>query len=206
MSKTIKKNNKLSVPEKKITPKVNATTSKRVTIDIVTGKEVVSVYFDPAKSIDCDNRDYDWLGHNLFAPATVVKEDNGIVSVCLANGEMFKMNEVVKVTDNDDEGVDDILKLRDFSEMSLVHTLRVRYYRDEIYTLVGPILVSLNPYKRIKDIYSDASMVAYHGRKQVYHHWHNVSVSSLTILSTLDVCRESCPLTCSYWQTPPTAP
>lgn len=82
----------------------------------------------------------------------------------LPSGEVFKMNssDVVRVTDNDDEGVDDILKLRDFSEMSLIHTLRVRYFRGAIYTFVGPILVSINPYKYIKGIYSEKTMNSYH--------------------------------------------
>lgn len=87
--------------------------------------------------------------------------------VRLPNEEVYKVTDAVRLTDNDDEGVDDILKLRDFSEMSLLHTLKVRYHREEIYTFVGPILISLNPYKRIKDIYSEATMMEYHGKKQV---------------------------------------
>ena len=140
---------------------------KKVNIDIVTGKAMSSVFFDPAKSTDCHNTDYDWIGENLYIPASVVKEDSGILTVRLPNGEVYKMSNASRVTDNDDEGVDDILKLRDFSEMSLVHTLRVRYYKDEVYTFVGPILISLNPYKRIKDIYTTKTMEAYHGQKQV---------------------------------------
>ncbi len=146
--------------------KKTSNVSRKVTVDIVTGEQVASVYFDPTKCIDFEIRDYDWLGHNLYAPATVLKNDNGLFSVLLS-GETFKMSSVCNVTDLDDSGVDDILELRDFSEMSLIQTLRVRYYRDEIYTFVGPILISLNPYKRIKNIYSDDAMVDYHGSKQV---------------------------------------
>lgn len=82
----------------------------------------------------------------------------------LPSGEVYKMNsaDVTRVTENDEEGVDDILKLRDFSEMSLIHTLRVRYFRGAIYTFVGPILISVNPYKYIKGIYSEKTMVSYH--------------------------------------------
>lgn len=141
---------------------------KKVNVDIVTGKTLASVFFDPSKSIDCKNTDYDWLGENLYLPASVVREECGVLTVSLPNGEIFKMTNACKVTDNDDEGVDDILKLRDFSEMSLVHTLRIRYYKDEIYTFVGPILISLNPYKRIKETYHAATMEAYHGQKQVF--------------------------------------
>ncbi len=140
---------------------------KKVNVDIVTGKALASVFFDPSKSADCTNSDYDWIGENLYIPACVVKEEGGVLTVSLPNGEVYKMSEARRVTDNDDEGVDDILKLRDFSEMSLIHTLRIRYYKDEVYTFVGPILVSLNPYKRIKDTYCAKTMESYHGQKQV---------------------------------------
>jgi myosin heavy subunit len=58
--------------------------------------------------------------------------------------------------------VDDILKLCEFSEMSLLHSLRVRYARDDIYTFVGPILISINPYKKIPNFYGDEQIVEYH--------------------------------------------
>lgn len=81
-------------------------------------------------------------------------------------------------------GIPDILDLSDFSEMSLLNTyfksfplsitdgnvvnvvvfgsLRVRYLRDEVYTRVGPILISINPYKWNKTAYSEGRMIAYH--------------------------------------------
>lgn len=141
--------------------------SRKVNVDIVTGKELMSVYFDPSKAIGLENKDPDWLGINFYAPASVIKEDNGVLTVRLPGAEIVKVSEGVKVTDNDDEGVDDILKLRDFSEKSLVHTLRVRYHRDEIYTFVGPILISINPYKSVKGLYDDLQMELYHGKKIV---------------------------------------
>ena len=139
------------------------TITKKVDVDIVTGKSVISVYFDPSKSSDCRNSDYDWIGCNLYAPASVLpaKDSNEIMSVRLPSGEVFKLTDATRVTDDDDEGVDDILELRNFSEMSLVHTLRVRYFREDIYTTIGPILISLNPYKRIRDLYSDRVMGEY---------------------------------------------
>lgn len=147
----------------------SAKMSKRVNVDIVTGKELISVYFDPEKAIgfDASSRDQDWHGVNLFMPAVVIKEEGDIMTVRLPSQDVIKMSAGTRVTDNDDEGVDDILKLRDFSEKSLVHTLRVRYQRDDIYTFVGPILISLNPYKSIRGIYDDFNMEMYHGKKQV---------------------------------------
>ena len=60
-------------------------------------------------------------------------------------------------------GVDDILNLSDYSESSLTHTLRVRYAKNTIYTSVGPILVSINPYKWIKKLTDEDVMKQYEG-------------------------------------------
>lgn len=134
----------------------------------MTGKEIVQVYFDPEKLIDItDTKDYDWVGKNFFTPCELVKDEGGgVASVRLPSGEVLKQSSASKVTTNDEEGVDDILKLTDFSEMSLVHSLRVRYERDEIYTYVGPILISINPYKSIPELYSSANMMYYHQNKK----------------------------------------
>jgi Myosin head (motor domain) len=140
----------------------------RVNIDIVTGRELINVYFDPQRALDAEGIDDDWLATHLYEPASIIKEDNGILTVRLVAGErVFKMTSGSQVTEQDAEGVDDILKLREFSEMSLIHSLRVRYARDDIYTFVGPILISINPYKWFKDLYSEESMAEYHQKSQV---------------------------------------
>ena len=84
-------------------------------------------------------------------------------------GEVCKVNsdEINEVSSQDDEGVGDILKLKEFSEMSLLHSLRVRYARDEIYTSVGPILISINPYKLIPGLYNEEKIQQYHNLRQV---------------------------------------
>ena len=101
----------------------------------------------------------------VFAPAAVVKTDDelDILTIRLGNGETFKVPQTgsVAVTLQDDEGISDILKLEVFSEMSLLHTLRVRYSSDNIYTFVGPILISVNPYKLIEALYSQETSVIF---------------------------------------------
>ena len=142
-------------------------------VDIVTGQKLVSVYFDPQQSPEvlAEATDADWVGKHLYSPAAIIKEDaeSGVLSVRLPSGDVYKMASanVSKVSDQDEEGVEDILQLKEFSEMSLIHTLRVRYSRDEIYTFVGPILISINPYKWLKDMYSEQSMIDYHNHKKV---------------------------------------
>jgi myosin-5 len=53
------------------------------------------------------------------------------------------------------EGVDDLLMLGDFNEPTLLQNTRARFYYDKIYSFIGnPILIAVNPYKRL-DIYND---------------------------------------------------
>lgn len=167
-------------------PHSKATSVKRQTVDIVTGRDLTSVYFDPTKVVSGDiSKDPDWLGLNFYAPAAVIKEEDDVLTIRLPSGEVLKTKDVKKVTDNDDEGVDDILRLKDFSEMSLIHTLRVRYNRDEIYTMVGSILISLNPYKTIKFLYDEGSVERYHSKKQGYQAPHLFVVAEASYSSLM---------------------
>lgn len=48
------------------------------------------------------------------------------------------------------EGTDDLLMLGDFNEPTLLQNTRARYYKDRIYSFIGsPILIAVNPYKRL---------------------------------------------------------
>lgn len=112
------------------------------------------------------------MDEQLYTAAAVVKEDTTNVTLRLCNNELVKVDRssILKISPQDDIGERDILKLREFSEMSMLYTLRVRYERDEIYTFVGPILVSVNPYKTIHDLYTEELMLATHGRKGVSYY------------------------------------
>jgi myosin-15 len=51
------------------------------------------------------------------------------------------------------EGTDDMNRLTDLTESSLLWNLKVRYENHQIYTYTGSILVAVNPYKML-DIYN----------------------------------------------------
>lgn len=63
------------------------------------------------------------------------------------------------------EPVEDLLRLNDFSEALLLHTIRNRYFGDQIYTAIGiSITLAVNPYKtlplyskEIKSVYSQSN-------------------------------------------------
>ena len=56
------------------------------------------------------------------------------------------------------EGVEDMVALDELTEATVLSTLRVRYDRKQIYTNVGGILVAVNPYETIANVYGEDRM------------------------------------------------
>lgn len=57
-------------------------------------------------------------------------------------------------------GVNDLIGLTHLHEPAILHALRLRYDADIIYTATGPILIAVNPFKKM-DIYSKETMEQY---------------------------------------------
>lgn len=55
------------------------------------------------------------------------------------------------------EDADDIARMNNMHEAPLLDLLRRRYKKDQIYTFTGEILISINPYKDIPNLYSLAT-------------------------------------------------
>lgn len=139
------------------------------------------------RSIGSDEIDDSVLfaSRHLFMPCTIVKDiesttddddDNNKYGTNLAlvktsDGQLHKIRNrhlLIPLTSPEDYiGVPDVLHLPNVTEASLLHALRIRYTRDEIYTSAGPILISVNPYKTItlkpggEDLYSEERMMLY---------------------------------------------
>ncbi|PRP78597.1 class VII unconventional myosin [Planoprotostelium fungivorum] len=52
-------------------------------------------------------------------------------------------------TGNTLELLDDMLKLPELHESTLLHNIRGRYAQNQVYTYVGPIVIAVNPFKRL---------------------------------------------------------
>lgn len=144
----------------------------------------------PAKSHRGINNDDDddvilFSSRHLFMPCTIVKDIDTTVNnnnnngeytgsipalVKTSDGQLHKISDRKKLialtAPEDYDGVPDVLHLPNVTEASLLHTLRLRYNRDEIYTSAGPILMSVNPYKTITlkdglDLYAEERMLQY---------------------------------------------
>ncbi|XP_052276602.1 unconventional myosin-Ie-like isoform X2 [Dreissena polymorpha] len=62
-------------------------------------------------------------------------------------------------------GVDDMVLLQKISESGIVDNLKKRFMEDTIYTYIGPVLVSVNPFKAL-NIYSEKEVDQYQGAAQ----------------------------------------
>ncbi|XP_040569535.1 unconventional myosin-VI isoform X2 [Lepeophtheirus salmonis] len=66
--------------------------------------------------------------------------------------------------DDEASDVDDNCGLMYLNEATLLHNVRVRYGLDKIYTYVANILIAINPYKEIKNLYSSKTVGEYRGK------------------------------------------
>jgi len=117
-----------------------------------------------------------WVPHpdDIWQPATVIKEKGSLVEVRLENGQKATVSKGVQcdgMTAGREQMVplwevnkaslkrpeEDLVMLDSHNEAMLSYTLKTRYKKDELYTWVGAahsVLISVNPYKMIPDLYS----------------------------------------------------
>ncbi|KAJ9464535.1 Myosin-13 [Diplonema papillatum] len=90
--------------------------------------------------------------------------------------DLHPQNVVVAREDLLDEDVNDLLLLTILHDATLLRCLRLRYYKDVVYTNIGAIVVALNPFNYKIPHYADAAMPAYLSegaviKKNLPHSW-----------------------------------
>ncbi|KAL7001573.1 Myosin-1, partial [Sarracenia purpurea var. burkii] len=85
--------------------------------------------------------------------------------ISLSEGKVLKVNSDSLLQANPDilDGVDDLMQLSYLNEPSVLYNLQYRYNRDVIYTKAGPVLVAVNPFKRVP-LYGNNYIEAYKRR------------------------------------------
>ncbi|KAJ3665011.1 hypothetical protein Zmor_000532 [Zophobas morio] len=73
--------------------------------------------------------------------------------------DIFKAQE-----DDKDKDYDDNCEMVFLNEGSLLNNIRIRYYQNKIYTYVANILIAVNPYKDIPQLYSAPTIKNYQGK------------------------------------------
>ncbi|RDD42798.1 Unconventional myosin-X [Trichoplax sp. H2] len=96
-----------------------------------------------------------------WLPATVTQVAGGMITLETSYGEVIteavvdcNRNKLTQMHSSSVDGVDDMATLGDLHEASILYNLKIRYISNHIYTYVGSILVSVNPYKSIPGLYA----------------------------------------------------
>ena len=77
----------------------------------------------------------------------IIDEDNNLYEEDLNNIELRNKN-------LEDDDLSDLINLNHLNEPSMLNALKIRYNSDVIYTMTGPILIAINPFKNI-NIYDE---------------------------------------------------
>ncbi|XVE66410.1 hypothetical protein DITRI_Ditri08aG0078000 [Diplodiscus trichospermus] len=82
--------------------------------------------------------------------------------ISLPDGKVLKVNSDSLIPANPEilDGVDDLMQLSYLNEPSVLFNLQYRYNQDMIYTKAGPVLVAINPFKRVS-LYGNDYIEAY---------------------------------------------
>ena len=80
--------------------------------------------------------------------------------VTTTSGDTVAAKDVAGLSEVAHSGIPDMIKLDVLHSASILHNLKTRFFRDEIYTNVGSILISVNPFKRLP-IYTQAFINKY---------------------------------------------
>ncbi|XP_070338360.1 unconventional myosin-XV isoform X6 [Equus asinus] len=90
-----------------------------------------------------------------------------------------------------EDGVEDMTQLEDLQETTLLSNLKTRFERNLIYTYIGSILVSVNPY-RMFGIYGPEQVQQYSGRALGENPPHLFAIANLAFAKMLDATQDQC--------------
>ncbi|KAF7455996.1 myosin-related protein [Cryptosporidium felis] len=109
-----------------------------------------------------------WVEHPklAWAPATILRREDDALVARVEDGLEVKVSEEHAekhfVHESSLSGIPNLLVLGDYCEGALLHNVRTRYYQDNIYTCIGNlILISINPYKAIPELYGSRQFRLY---------------------------------------------
>ncbi|KAK4481570.1 hypothetical protein RD792_012472 [Penstemon davidsonii] len=93
---------------------------------------------------------------------TILRTSGNESLISMSEGKVLNINSETLVPANPDilDGVDDLMQLSYLNEPSVLYNLQYRYNRDMIYTKAGPVLIAINPFKKVS-LYGNDYIEAY---------------------------------------------
>ncbi|XP_017589768.1 PREDICTED: unconventional myosin-XV [Corvus brachyrhynchos] len=91
----------------------------------------------------------------------------------------------------EEDGLEDMTQLEDLQEAAVLSNLRTRFERQLIYTYIGSILVSMNPY-RIYNIYGTEQVLQYEGRALGENPPHLFAIANVAYSKVMDAKHNQC--------------
>eukprot|EP00732_Lithocolla_globosa_P002185 Lithocolla_globosa_v1_NODE_1358_length_2634_cov_10.430399.p1 type:complete len:815 gc:universal NODE_1358_length_2634_cov_10.430399:2581-137(-) len=98
---------------------------------------------------------------------------------------------MLRATERDKVGRDDMITLTDLSEQSMVGNMKERYTASIIYTSIGAVLVSINPYKDLGS-FSNSTISKYKGKQSYEVPPHVFSLAEETYKNLLTENADQC--------------
>ncbi|XP_008290678.1 unconventional myosin-XV [Stegastes partitus] len=89
------------------------------------------------------------------------------------------------------EGMEDMTQLPELNETTVLMNLKKRYDQELVYTYIGSILVSVNPYKLL-NIYGTDMVLQYEGRGLSDNPPHLFAIANLSYTTMMDAKKDQC--------------
>ncbi|XP_033907714.3 unconventional myosin-XV isoform X1 [Acipenser ruthenus] len=110
------------------------------------------------------------------------------------DGEMYSIRNLSSMRyreQSEEDGVEDLTQLEDLHEASVLYNLKQRFSRELIYTYIGSILVSINPYK-MNNIYGTDVVLQYEGRALGENPPHLFAIANVSYTKMMDAKQNQC--------------
>ncbi|KAL6056612.1 myosin-5 isoform X3, variant 2 [Balamuthia mandrillaris] len=130
------------------------------------------------------SEEYIWIPHPThgYLPGRFIQSAyDGTSDVVTLDGEQLnvkeKQHELLKVLRSAlDKNVSDLVQMDNINEAMIVHNLRKRFTNNQIYTNIGTILISVNPFKQLP-LYTPTVIDEYmhKGTKEMPPHTYNIA-------------------------------
>ncbi|XP_034452723.1 unconventional myosin-XV [Hippoglossus hippoglossus] len=89
------------------------------------------------------------------------------------------------------EGMEDMTQLPELNETTVLMNLKKRYDQEHVYTYIGSILVSVNPYKLL-NVYGTDMVLQYEGRGLGDNPPHLFAIANLSYTTMMDAKKDQC--------------